>query len=349
MIAQIGKADGAWATTLTTFREGVMQTQARTRGALALALSCLLGGLPLHAQGGAGTIPELTVVSGSSKTPHPVSLRLPASSVAQALGNIGIVSRDADVLYYNPGMLTQAAGVAASAQRIGSATTAGAVASVQQLGGYAVGVGARFVDWSSPSDDYGIALSGGTGVFGMSGSTRASSLALTGGVARTLGPVRVGVTATYLREQFAELTDETALLDVGAAVTLGPGMLGFSLQQLGGPVTFANTETDEPWRVTLGYGTRTFPIATFVDIAGVWQASVDTDGEIRPAGGMEVFYVPIEGLSFVARAGARRPLDAGESVVTAGLGVSLDRVSLDYALDPSREGPVAHRIGIRIR
>lgn len=312
-------------------------------------LAATLVGVPLQAQDGTGIIPQPTVVFSSPKTPTPVALRLSASSVALALGNVAIASRDADVLFYNPGMLTQATGIAASALRIGSASTAGSAASVQQVGSYAVGIGARFVDWSSDQMRYGDALNGGTGVFGMSGLRRASSLALTGGVARSVGPVRIGVAGTYLRERYGEELDESGLLDVGAALTLGPGILGLSVQQLGQSVTFVDSESIAPWRVTLGYGTRPYPIATFVDVAGVWQASVDADGEVRPAGGVELFYVPIEGLSFVARAGARRPLDAGESAFTTGLGVSLDRVSLDYALDPTRDGPVAHRIGIRIR
>ena len=166
---------------------------------------------------------------------------------------------------------------------------------------------------------------------------------------RSLGPLRVGLSATYLRESFRFDLDEALLLDAGVVATIGPGFVGLSVQGLGGTVQLPGSDRTRPWRTTLGYGTRLFPVSTFVDLAGVAQLSVDADGEVRPAGGVELSYVPIEGLSFTARVGGRQPLDDGESAVTGGFGVSLDRVSLDYALDPVRGGAAAHRIGIRVR
>lgn len=294
-------------------------------------------------------VPRATVSSVGVRTPIPVSLRLPAATVALSLGNVGIVSRDADVLFYNPGMLSQAGGVAASAQRFGSAATAGSFASIQTLGGYSIGLGARFVDWRSLDGQFNQAIARGSGIFSRPGVTRASSLALTGGVGRSLGPLRVGLAATFLRESFRFDRDDALLFDAGAVMAVGPGQLGLSVQGLGGTMQLPGSGRTRPWRTTLGYGTRAYPVSTYFDFAAVAQLSVDGNEQLSPAGGLELSYVPIEGLAFAARLGARRPRDAGESIVTTGIGVSLDRLSLDYALDPYRDGAAAHRLGIRIR
>ena len=294
-------------------------------------------------------VPRTTVVLGPVATPLPVSLRLPSATVALSLGDVGLLSRDADVLFYNPGMLSLAVGLSASVQRFGSVATAGSYAAIQSVGGYSIGLGARFVDWQSIESQLEPALRAGSGVFSQEGPTRASSLALTGGVGRALGPLRLGVSATYLRESFRFDRDEALLLDAGVAMSLGPGQVALAVQGHGGTVQLPGSDRTRPWRSTLGYGIRPFPISTFFDLGAVAQVSLDGDEELRPAGGLELSYIPVEGFAVTARAGARRPRDDGESIFTAGLGVSLDRFSLDYALDPYRDGAAAHRLGIRVR
>jgi hypothetical protein len=46
--------------------------------------------------------------------------------------------------------------------------------------------------------------------------------------------------------------------------------------------------------------------------------------------------------------GGRHTLAPGERPVTAGLGVTRDRLSLDYAYEPFAAG-TAHRVGVRVR
>jgi hypothetical protein len=48
------------------------------------------------------------------------------------------------------------------------------------------------------------------------------------------------------------------------------------------------------------------------------------------------------------RAGGRRP-EHGEGPFTAGLGFTVDRLSIDYALETLSGSRVANRIGLRIR
>ena len=49
-----------------------------------------------------------------------------------------------------------------------------------------------------------------------------------------------------------------------------------------------------------------------------------------------------------ARAGVRRPVP-GEAPFTAGLGFTMDRLSIDYAVEALSGSRAGHRIGLRIR
>jgi hypothetical protein len=80
------------------------------------------------------------------------------------------------------------------------------------------------------------------------------------------------------------------------------------------------------------------------------QLTVERGGFVRPAAGGELGYVPIEGVSFVVRGGLRLPREKDELFATGGLGITVDRISLDYAVEPFRGGrPVSHRLGLRIK
>lgn len=271
-------------------------------------------------------------------------LRRPASAVALALGDVGAGLVDADVLFYNPAMLTQARGVAASVQREHEAASHGALASVQSLGALGVGVGARIASWrGAPPDEVGFG--------GLPGSETATSVALTAGAACAVGPLRVGLAATYAREAARDRQDEHTTLDVGATLPFGPGdALNASVivQHLGRPLARSGFEDESPWRAVAVFGGRNYPIATFWDLSAFSQVALDADRTVRAAGGAELAWVPLEGVSVAVRGGIRgaRPV---ERPLTAGLGLSLDRWSLDYALDPRRDGRTAHRLGVRIR
>jgi len=289
--------------------------------------------------------------------PAAIALRIPAGTVALALGNVGIVSTDADVLFYNPGMLTSARGVAMSAQRYGGSGTTASLAATQMLGSIGVGIGARVADWRSPEGVYGDAVRPGLGVLGLGGSGRASSTAITVAAARAVGPVRIGVGATYVRESFRTENDESAQFDAGVVWPLGPTNLAFTMQHVGkslalsGPSRITNSaefEGASDWRATIGYGGWGFPLATFWDLGATVQLSIDESGAVRSAGGGELTYVPLEGVAIAGRIGHRSTI-GNERPLTAGLGFTLDRYSIDYAVEAFRGVSSAHRVGLRIR
>ena len=81
-------------------------------------------------------------------------------------------------------------------------------------------------------------------------------------------------------------------------------------------------------------------------------------GFVAPAGGAELNYSWLDGYAIAFRAGARRPA-LGERPFTTGFGLTIDRLSIDYALetlgaDAGARGnvghsSVGHRIGLRVR
>ena len=289
---------------------------------------------------------------GTPGTPEaPLVLRLPAGARVAAMANVGGASTDADVVFYNPGMLQQARGVTVSVQRYGSQATTGSYASVQSVGSFAVAVGAQLLDYrTTMPSDYVAAVRNGAPPLADGGGVHASSSAFTIGVAGTMGGVRVGTAVKYVEDRIAAGRDGGAAFDVGVSRPLGFATLSVAVQNIGPGLTVANMPGRLPTRLTVGYGGGLFPLSASWDIGLQTQVAVERDGFVRPAGGVELAYVPIEGVAVVVRQGLRLPRERDEPLVTGGLGVTVDRWSLDYAVEPMRGGrPVSHRLGLRIR
>lgn len=279
----------------------------------------------------------------------PLVLRLPVSARALGMGNAGLASTDADVLMMNPGMLSQARGSAVSLQRYGSFGTAGSLATVTTTGIMTVAVGVQFLDYSTNTTRYDEAVRYGATRLSDSGSVAASSSAFTLGIARTVKGWRVGGGIKYAEDRLGSSHDGTVALDLGFNRAMGPGTLGVVVQNIGAGPRLGGVRGPLPFRVGAGFGGGT-TLNDIFDIGAQMALTVDGDGFVRPAGGAELLYVPIEGVSIALRNGFRLPREKDESLVTAGLGVTVDRFSLDYAMEPMRGGrPVSHRVGLRIR
>lgn len=280
----------------------------------------------------------------------PLVLRLPASARLLAMANAGAAANDGDAIFYNPGMLTQARGVAVSIQRYGSQATSGSFGSVQTLGTFSFGIGAQVVQYATPFEDPGRVLREGAPSLSVGGGEPSSSSAFVMGLARSIRGLRVGASAKYAEERVGFARDGTLSLDIGASKPIGPATLAVSVQNIGSGPDLYYVAGPLPTRLTVGYGGGLFPISAQWDIGMQTQVSVERDGFVRPAGGVELAFVPIEGLAFVVRTGLRLPRETDEPLATGGLGVTADRFSLDYAIEPMRGNrPASHRLGLRIR
>ena len=288
-------------------------------------------------------------VAGAQADAGPMVLRVPASARALSMANVALVSNDADALFYNPALLFNARGMAVSMQRYGSFGTAGALANVTTIGSMNVGVGVQLLDWSALPLSYREVTRLGATALSDSGGVPATSIAATLGIARNIRGHRIGVSAKYVADRFGAADDGTIAFDVGMlGPSFGPGNLTFVAQNIGQGLRIGGAEGKLPTRFGAGWGgARGFEL---FDVGYQTQLTVDRDGFVRPAGGVELSYVPIEGVALVARTGLRLPRETDEPLATGGFGITVDRLSLDYAFEPIRGGrPVSHRLGIRIK
>ncbi|MEP6834863.1 MAG: hypothetical protein ABJB74_15825 [Gemmatimonas sp.] len=279
----------------------------------------------------------------------PMVLRIPASARASSMANTGLTSSDADALFYNPALLFNARGMSVSMQRYGSFGTAGALANIATVGSMNIGVGAQVLNWSAAPLSYREITRLGATALGDSGGVPASSIGVTLGIAKNIRGHRLGLSAKYVADRFAATQDGTLAFDVGLmGPSLGPGNLTFVVQNIGQGLRIGGAQGKLPTRAGAGWadskGFEKF------DLGVQAQVTVDRDGYTRPAVGGEIGYVPIEGVALVARAGLRLPRETDESFGTGGLGITIDRISLDYAIEPFLNGrSVSHRLGLRIK
>ena len=280
----------------------------------------------------------------------PLVLRLPSSARFLAIGNAGLVSTDGDAMFYNPGMLASSRGAAGSLQRYGSNGTAGAIATTTTAGSMTIGVGAQFVRFNAPTNrPYSSLLKPGATTLSEPGTVPAASTAFTVGFAKTIKGFRLGANAKYVEDRVGMSADGTLAFDLGMNRALGPGTLGLVVQNLGAGLRIEGNRGTLPRRIGAGWSASR-PISEHWDLAGHTALTLEGDLFVRPAGGGELAYVPVEGVALTVRQGFRRPREKDESFFTAGLGVTIDRIALDYAFEPVRGGRDAgHRVGVRVR
>ena len=138
--------------------------------------------------------------------------------------------------------------------------------------------------------------------------------------------------------------------DIGAQRPIGPFSVGLAVQNIGEGIDVANDELEMPTRVTLAAEGQGLPKGAFIDFGALAALSVDQDGEFLPAAGGQVLYSPLDGWTFSLRAGVRRPAPASnERPLTGGLALTLDRLTIDYAIEGVKNGDAVHRIGLRFR
>ncbi|MFN2317995.1 MAG: hypothetical protein ABR551_10870 [Gemmatimonadales bacterium] len=278
----------------------------------------------------------------------PIVLRVPASAWALATGDALTAGRGtSDLLFYNPSALTIAAGTGLSLQRWRSASTAASLSHAVLLSGWGIGVGVRYLDFGGvegqithPSD------------LATRGPLLNSSLAATVGLARVIKRIRVGMAVSYAEERTPADRDGLATIDFGLGRDVGLFGFGLAVRNIGPSRVLGTGEFQPPTRASLGVMLRPRPIGVFFDAAATAEVAVARDGRVELAGGGELIWVPLDGWAVAARVGMRMPERVGElgaRPYTAGIGISLDRFSLDYALDPQRGGAIAHRIGLRMR
>lgn len=280
----------------------------------------------------------------------PLVLRLPVSTRALGMGGAQPVAQDAEAQLFNPALLAWSRGASVQGQRYGAASTMGVLASVLPALGGTTGLAVQYLDYGAAAGELPAATRDATGTLPARGPVTASSLAASVGYARPMLGVRAGAVVRYAEERLGAARDGTVAVDLGVArgFLFDNVVVGLALQHLGEALDVRGARAPLPTRVTLGVSGANYPINPWLDVGASTAVSVLRGGELAVAGGVEASYVPLQGYALTARVGGRRTLAPGERPVTAGLGFTRDRYSLDYAYEPfvSR---AAHRVGVRVR
>jgi hypothetical protein len=197
-----------------------------------------------------------------------------------------------------------------------------------------------------------------------------ASLEASAGLAQAIKGTRFGIAAKYVADQapgarvhrFAAdigvsrdfkryFTAAVAVQNLGAATSVLCVYARFSPTCLPPPDVInapgpPTTKIDLPLRSTAGVA-GSGPLGP-LDVTVTAAVSMLRSDRVLPAAGGELAYSWLDGYSVALRAGIRRTMP-GEAPATAGVGFTMDRLSIDYAIEAMSGSRAAHRFGLRVR
>jgi hypothetical protein len=255
---------------------------------------------------------------------------------------------ESDAIFYNAGSLVDAEGVGLGVQRYGSTSTLGSLSAATEWAGGQLAIGVQALSYGAaapwldgiPQDANDLLIDSPVGASELVGSI---------GYGRELFGFRVGVVAKAVEQRVGPGRDATFAADIGLTRRLLGLTFGLSAQNLGPGLSIGDIARPLPARVTFGLtspSTEMGPLDVLVSAA----ISRRRDGEIVPAGGVEIAWWPIVGRTFFGRVGLRRvPGDDGAFPVTFGLGFSGDVITIEYAFEEFDAIGSSHRVGLSWR
>lgn len=308
-------------------------------------------------------LPALILSIGVARAAHAqqggLVLEAPASTEAMAWGNApNLFSRASDLLFYAPALIGRTEGFAAGLQRYGSEGTLASLSGTGSvgLGNFAVGV--QYLQYETDALAAGQDLQSGALTPGDLGVTEfVGSL----GYAREIFGIDAGVVIKYLEQDFGRIEDGTVAFDFGLATEVGPTMVSLTARNLGSDLmlstvpcveclipTPASVEVEIPTQLAVGLSTEEFEVGEF-DMFVTSQVMRRRDGEVIPAGGLEISYWPVAGYTFRLRAGLQRVVEDARSPLTLGAAFTGDGLTIEYAFQSFDGEGNAHRFGLSWR
>lgn len=276
----------------------------------------------------------------------PLVLQLPASARATAMGGLSMGTRDVDAAFGNPALAGGNSTLSFTGARYASGASSGHLATAMTIGPLGVSVGVQMLDAETrfggfPARSDVLTDEGARAHAGL-GANVAGSFAWK--------RMRWGASVRYVEERFSERRATSVALDLGAAKSLlnGAVMAGVALQHLGRDLEVGPARAQLPARLSLG-ATGGYGNFKWFDLGASANLAVRRDGRVVPAAGGELSYVPIEGVSLTLRGGVRSPELEAQRPLTAGLGVSFDRLVVDYGWEDMRFNGGAHHLTLRVR
>jgi hypothetical protein len=307
-------------------------------------------------------VPALIALSAGRLSAQCLPLRLPigASTRGIAMADANTTGRDDDVIFYGPAQLAVARGTSASVERYSDRLVGGAMSTVSRIASGGIGIGAQIIEGRNEAQCNLVSL-GPSGSFVFSPAPRnVSRMLAVIGAAQTFKKFRFGASAKYAGVQAGDERASRVMFDAGVSRDMSladfvPLTIAVAVQNIG--TSAADTvQLNTPLRAALGLASGG-PVGPF-DLALAAQVAVERNdtlsffkkGRLIEGLGVEVGYTWLDGYNFALRVGERAPptrTDIGH--FTFGAGLTLDRVSIDYAGEGEVGSRLAHRIGIRLR
>lgn len=285
----------------------------------------------------------------------PLVLHVPASARTAALGNAWVAGRDGDVVFHNPAQLIGTRpGFDVSVTRLGPAGTMTSIGSVFAAGKWSLtfGWGAQLLGFNA---DAATGYPYSPDLLLAEGSRSGTSALVTAGAAVLVKKFRIGVSAKYASDIAAtsasmllpiRANQDVLLADVGVARNLFGGAAALAVQNIGKHSHDNGGYLPIPRQIALGWSTARgigpLDLGIFTQVTG-------RKSWVAPAAGLEVGYSWIEGYTVVLRAGARRPETAAEKPMALGAALTVDRLTVEYAVRFFDGGRSANGVTLRWR
>jgi hypothetical protein len=269
----------------------------------------------------------------------PLALTLPSSTRMLAMGDIGVASRDDDVIFYNPAQLVVARGTSFSLVRLSETARGGSMSTVLRLGSGGVGFGVNYLEYQTAPLTYPYprrsVITGNSAI----GTSAVGSV----GYAQTYRGFRFGAAAKYAMDAIELERDAGIARDFRQSRYT----TALSVQHFGQSLSRGSDEIKPPTTATLGAATsRQLGPLDAVATAGVSYSKQD---DVTVGGGAEISWSWLVGYSIAARAGAHQGRQGEDAQLTGGLGFTADRMTFDVAVERLPGDRAGYRAGIRIR
>lgn len=262
-----------------------------------------------------------------------------------AMGDIGVASRDDDVIFYNPAQLVVARGTSFSLIRLSESARGGSMSTVLRLGSGGVGFGVNYLEYQVAPLAYPYPRGD---VIARNSAIGTSALG-TVGYAQTLKGFRLGAAAKYAMDAVELERFGNVYGDAGLARDFRQGRYtaALSVQHFGQSLSRGSDEIQPPTTATLGAATsrQLGPL----DAAATAGVSYSRQDDVTAGGGAEISYSWLVGYSIAARAGAHQGRQGEDTQLMGGLGFTADRMTFDVAVERLPGNRAGYRAGIRIR
>lgn len=279
----------------------------------------------------------------------PLLLQLPGHTPAVAFGGAFPLSEpSSDAVFAHPGVVGRARGAEMGGQSWEDGATGLSASGALEWWHGAAALGVRTLHYrlaAPPVADP--ALGSEDGLFDGAGLPVSELVAAVGYGRKILG-VHGGVVGKWIERRVDGERAWTGAADLGIAAERSDVVFGLAARNLGPALERDGEEIGLPHEVVAGASFSGAPVGP-LDLGAAAHLAVRADGEVVPAGGLEVAWWPVLGRTFVGRVGLRRVPEGEGDPVSFGAAFHGDAFGLEYAYRGFDGSRASHRIGVRWR